>query len=925
MNGKTTLGAVCLLAMLLLPLGPLGALAAAQGKNGTLTGFIGDQRSGDLIRKAGVEIVGADKTVYTGVDGDYTVSLPPGTYTIRFFFQGYISQSVESVTIVSGETTQVDAVLVPEGYGEVVDVVATGNDSIAAIEERKTATTIAEVISKEEISNDTSSTASGVLARVTGITVVNDVVFVRGLGDRYSNTVVNDAIVPNTDPERKVVSMDLIPSNLISGIRILKSFTPDQPGEFSGGLVRIDTVELPHSASLNFSYSMGFNSETTGEDILDYPGDNHDWFGFGLGRRRLPSVIPTTDRVLRGNIFIPGGFNPQELQVFGRSFEQIWTPERTNGAPDSSFNLSGGNAWGKFGFIGAVGLKNERQRLLEKRKFYLLDQGNLVPGSDYDYESATTTARLASTANFTYEIDGNNKLFFKNFFTNQATDEARQFQGYYVDRASTLRNTRLRYIVERIYTGQLSGNHLVSFGNLIFNWRYTYSQSSLDEPDLREALYEQNPFTKKFSYFDQDQSLFRLFSEMRENLREPAFDLSRFWFRNKFTVNVKVGGSYINRDRTFDSRRFRFVPRSLFGIDPTQTPEQLLASENIDPDRGFEIRETTRATDHFDALNNITAGYAMGDVTFGKWRFIGGARVERAIFRVNTFEPFKDSVPVISAELDDTDWLPSIAGVYAVTSTMNIRAGYSRTIARPQFRELSPFEFTDVTGGRSKVGNPNIQRTRIDNFDARYEWFPTPSELISVGYFYKRLDDPIETVVRPGPLLVTSFTNADEARNQGLEFEMRKNLGFIAKRLENVSLSANYSYVDSTVTLSPQDLDVITTRERPLVGQSRHSFNLTLVHAIPSWNFETRALYNYTGERITDVGSFGLPDIVQHGYPTLDLRFSKDFGGERKPFSVSVELENLLNRLNDTRQGNQLFRAYRTGRDISVGVSYRFF
>src|SRR6185369_8578955 len=207
---------------------------------------------------------------------------------------------------------------------------------------------------------------------------------------------------------------------------------------------------------------------------------------------------------------------------------------------------------------------------------------------------------------------------------------------------------------------------------------------------------------------------------------------------------------------------------SLFGIDLTQTPEELLAPENIGPTRGFELREETRNTDHYDERQDITAGYLMGDVTLGKWRFIGGARVERSIQQVKTFEPFKESVPSVFANLDDTDWLPSIGAVYALTSSMNLRAGFSRTVSRPQFRELSPFEFTDVTGGRSSVGNPDLLRTLITNYDVRYEWYPAIDELVAVSYFYKNLDDPIEQIVEPGANIRTSFRNADRARNQGL-------------------------------------------------------------------------------------------------------------------------------------------------------------
>ncbi|HEY7545000.1 MAG TPA: TonB-dependent receptor plug domain-containing protein, partial [Blastocatellia bacterium] len=545
------------------------------------------------------------------------------------------------------------------------------NDAAAIIEDRKAATTISETISAVEISKDTASSAAGILARAPGVSLVKEFVYVRGLGERYSNTSLNNSILPTTEPDRKVVPMDLIPSNLLQNVRILKTFTPDQPGEFSGGLVKLDTVELPRAASLSLSYSLGFNSQTVGEDFLNYPGGGlRDFFGFGRRHRALPGGVPQNERVLRevivgGQVILPG-LTPAELQALGRSFENIWNPRAASARPDNGWSISGGDSFGKFGVVGALSFKNELNTRDEIKNFYQISgEDQITPSSTYDYTSSRTTARLGGAFNLTYELSKNNKFFFKNFLTNQGIDETRIFGGFNQDRGTTLRNTRLRYIQERIYSGQLSGDHILSWaGDTIFTWRYTYSRATLDEPDLREVLYEFSPVANDFIYFNQTQSLFRLFNKMRENLREPAFDLSKFFFLGSKALNIKAGASYINRDRVFDSRRFRFVPRDLQGVDTTQSPEQLLVPINISPDRGFELREETRTTDHYDALHNITAGYLMGDLSFGKWRFIGGARVERSIQRVQTFEPYRPEFQPVFANLADTDWLPSIGIAY---------------------------------------------------------------------------------------------------------------------------------------------------------------------------------------------------------------------------------------------------------------------
>ncbi len=900
---------------------------------GKISGLVLNVTTGDPLLKAGVEVVGRGMKVETGIDGDYTLSLPPGTYTLRVYREGFVEQTIEKVEVKAGATTELNAVLQAVGAGESVTVSAgASNDAAAIIEDRKAATTISESISAVEIAKDTASSAAGVLQRAPGVSLVKDFVYVRGLGERYSNTSLNNSILPTTEPDRKVVPMDLIPSSLLQSVRILKTFTPDQPGEFSGGLVKLDTVELPRAASLSVSYSLGFNSQTHGDDFLNYPGGGvRDFFGFGRRHRALPGGVPQNERVLRetvvgGEVIIPG-LTPAELQALGRSFENIWNPRVEGTRPNNGWSISGGDSFGKFGVVGALSFKNELHTRDEVRNFYQISGPNqITPSSTYDYTSSRTTARLGGAFNLAYELSKNNKFFFKNFLTNQGTDDTRIFEGFYQDRGTVIRNTRLRYIQERIYTGQVSGDHILSWaGDTIFTWRYTYSRATLDEPDLREALYEFNLSANDFIYFNQTQSLFRLFNQMRENLREPAFDLSKFWFLGSKALNVKAGASYINRDRLFDSRRFRFLPRDLQNIDISQSPEQLLVQANISPDRGFEIREETRTTDHYDALHNITAGYLMADLSWKKWRFIGGVRGERSIQRVQTFEPYRPEVIPVSANLDDTDWLPSVGLAYNFRNqTMSLRGGFSRTVARPQFRELSPFEFTDVTGGRSSVGNPNLTRTLITNYDVRYEWFLTPTDLLALSVFHKDIDDPIEIIVQAQTTLITSYRNADKARNTGMEVEFRKNIGDWWERLKHFSLNLNYTYVRSRVQIGEQDRSLLTNTERPLVGQAENIFNLVLDYGIPSIDAEARALFNYTGERISDVGALGLPDIIEHGYPNLDLLFAKHLGGERR-WRVEFTVENLLNRQIDYRLDNQAFNVYRSGRTFAFGVSYKIF
>lgn len=949
-----------LLALVVFPCRAQNALVGdmptkSSATTGTLEGLVLDVSNGQRLPRVDIEVVGQGVVGQTDIDGHFSVKLQPGTYQVRASRTGYQSQTIDVVEVTARNVSSVEFALSPQGQvlGEVVVTAATGiaASEIAMLAERKAATTINDALSAREIRADTSSNAAGVLQRMPGITVAQDkYVFVRGLNERYSNTVLNEATLPTTEPDRRVVPMDLIPTSLLDNVRVLKSFTPDQPGEFSGGLVKIQATEFPSIGTLKVSASYGFNSQTTFDDIQTYPGDRLDWLGFGTGRRRLPAILPSQSLTR---------FGPDELTRFGRAFENIWQPRRGNARPNQSYGIAGGTTIGRWGLVGALNYSNKLQNLDENRIFYVRVSDRLVPRSIFanhqflsqrglldelsgllpeefltpellrGYQSSSNTVRLGGTGNVAYKFSNNHKLLLKNFYTHDGTDQARTYQGWYESRYAVIRNQRLRYQEETIYSGQLSGDHLLTrLGDSLVTWRLNYARATLDEPDLRETIYELDDPAGRFRFFSQLQSGLRLFNAMAENIREPAVDWSKFVFlgNGKLTLNLKAGAAYSNRDRSFNSRRIRLIATRLRGINLFLPPEQLLAPENIRPD-GFLPFEETRPTDAYQGIHDILAGYAMADVAMRKWRFIGGLRAERSDQRVDTFDPFTPNRRPVTAGQKETDLMPSMAVVYGLTGQMNVRVSYSQTVARPQFRELSPFEFTDVTGGPSQRGNPQLQRSTIRNFDTRWEWFVSPQEVLAVSFFYKRLVNPIEQIIQPSnELTILSYRNVNAANNWGLEFEVRKKLGFLSPQLERVSVTSNYTFVESRVDIGEQGpLNVLTTLKRPLVGQSRHAFNSSVGYEIPRWRMEMRGLFNYIGRRITDVGGFGLPDIVEEGMPSLDFYVSKRFLAEVKNLELKFSAENLINRETRFNQGRQPYYYFRRGRTFSLGLSYTIF
>ena len=588
---------------------------------------------------------------------------------------------------------------------------------------------------------------------------------------------------------------------------------------------------------------------------------------------------------------------------------------RRTAKPGQNVSAVVGNRFGRLGLILSFTQSYKEQYTPEHQTFYRLGANGLTPFSDYDFETATTSKSLGGVANVAYQFTPNHRLAVENFYTHSSKDEARTFEGFNSDIATDIRDARIFLVEESLFSNNVSGDHYVQgLKSSRIDWRATFSRANRDEPDLRETLYELNGDT--FVLSDESQSGFRMFNTLDDQTVDVAANWSLFGTPWKdLPLQVKLGGSYTDRTRDFSSRRFRFVPTGVAGlVDLTGTPEEILSAANIGADESFELREETRVTDAYDASQQVGAFYGMADLALSaRTRLVAGARVEQFTQEVNTFDPFdlSDNRDVVRASLDNTEVFRSVNFVVALRPDQNLRVGFSQTVNRPEFRELAPFEFTDIVGGRAVVGNPELTRALIQNVDVRWEAFAAADGVIATSVFYKHFSDPIERVVEPTAQLRTSFTNAESARNFGIEFEGRR-------RLTDVFMvGGNYTYVSSEISLTPAAAQVQTSLKRPLAGQSENLFN-GFIEA-RGGPVTGRLLYNYFGGRISDVGSLGLPDILQDGRASLDLVVSAQWRG----MSLRMSAENLTDEAYDFLQGGLLQRSFTLGRvfQFSVGLS----
>jgi outer membrane receptor protein involved in Fe transport len=916
MNGNKAVLAVFLCALAASPV-----FSQQSGETGKVAGVVIDPFNGMTLPMAPIEVVETGKVFYTELDGRYAIELPPGTYQLKIAFSGYQEKTV-SVTVEAGKTATLDVAVSMERFAEEITVTAEAETpqlftSEAQLIERKKATVISDNLAAEDMRKNADSNAASAMQRVTGLTVVDgQYVFVRGLGERYSNTQLNGITIPTTEPEKKVVPLDLFPSSLIQSVHVQKTYMPDKPADFTGGLVQIEPLSFPDRQVFDFSLSYGFNTETTFKDFQTYPGGSYDFLGYDDGTRALPGPIPADQKVVREGLFT-AGFTRPELESLGESFANVWEPRlSSSAAPNQSYSLVWGNSTEKLGTVVSFAYNYKNQNQTEEQNYYSVSDEAISLQNAYDFEVSGTDTTMGLVGNLSYKIDGSNRIAFENFYTNNSSNETRVFQGFNQDINTEIVDSRLFWVEESIYSGKVSGEHFISsLSNSRFDWHGSFSTAVRDEPDLRETLYEYDPAIDEFVLADESQSGFRMFNDLNDHVYEVGGDWSIYTTQwSGLPAMIKVGPYVQFRDRDFSSRRFRFVNVAPGRFDISQPPESLFTEANIGPN--FELREETRATDTYTADQTITAGYGMIDLPFSeRFRFVGGVRVERSEQNVETFDLFAvDPTPLVS-NLDDTDVLPGLNLIYSLGGDQNLRFGYSRTVNRPEFRELAPFEFTDVVGGRATVGNPDLRRALISNYDVRWEWFPTSSEVVAASFFYKDFQDPIERTVQATAQLRTSFANAAGAENIGFEIEARKQLS------RNVFVSTNYTYVDSDIEIGRGMGEVQTSTSRPLAGQSANVFNVMAELQVPRYDVSARVLYNFFDDRIVDVGSLGLPDIIEEGRGSLDVVAIKRFG----PAQLRFIFDNLTNSDYLFTQGGEVQRLYSLGPTFAVSFSYSVF
>ena len=452
----------------------------------------------------------------------------------------------------------------------------------------------------------------------------------------------------------------------------------------------------------------------------------------------------------------------------------------------------------------------------------------------------------------------------------------------------------------------------------LLEWRGSVSRAETAE-NRRQTLYEElQPGV--FELTDNASSGFLYFNDLQDDVLDAGTDWTTF-LTGGVVGSIKAGLAYTENERDFDGRRLRFAHRFTSGIDLTLPPEVLFSDDFIGPN--FEVEEITRATDNYEGTHEVAAAYAQADLTFGSWRFIGGARFEDSAIELITLQRGLDA-GTVTTQLDESEVLPAATVVYQLSHDQNLRFAYSRTVNRPDFRELAPFKFTHIAGGYAVTGNPDLVSADVDSYDLRWEWFPSADEVVAASVFYKAFDRPIENVLVASAENLETFTNAETAENYGVELEARRNLGSLWSPLSELTAIVNYTRVESEISIDPSQTS-LTNPDRPLTGQPDNVVNLVVEWLRPRWGTGARVLYNFTGEKVALGGQLGLPDIVEEARGSLDVVLRQDLAPWAPGLGIKLSAENLLDEEREWTQGGGVFRLYEPGVQYGVSLTYRPF
>lgn len=912
--------------------------AASFGQSVKVSGKVINTKN-EPVAGASIIIEELKRTVVANLDGQFDITIEAGKkYTFTVSSVGYNTKVVSDIEIGVNADNTVTIVLEPQSKNSEAIVIRSTRrqeSTVALLTFQRTNTALSSGLAADFIRRTPDKNTGEVLKRVSGAAIQdNKFVIVRGLSDRYNSAMLNSALLPSSEPDKKAFSFDMFPAALIDNIVINKTATPEFTGEFSGGLVQVNTKDIPSKDVITVGFGLGYNNQSTFRDFTSNRRNKYDWLGFDDGTRNIPDSFPATAQIYRALGKDAAGLNKQ-IELTQQFRGDVYVPVTVKAAPIKTFNFTyaqnhklknGAN----LGTLVAINYRNSMLIYDVEKAFYEADGS---PVFNYTDKQNRYQTNLGGIINIAW-VKGKNKIAFKNLFNQLYEDNYYTREGFNTNRRNDIQFYSSYLNQRSLFSSQLEGEHQLTARGIKFKWNGNAGLNWKRQPDLRSALYARAIDTDEPFEIDPDDTR-RFYSDLKDYSAGGGgqFIIPMNW-GGKDKQTLKFGGSTLARMRDFRSRIFRYNItnfNSFVASNAFKPIDRAFFYDNMG-NSGYILEEFTNNSDRYFGLSVLNAAYGMMDNKFGDFRVIWGLRAENFQQLLTS----KEQTGNRSVRLTEKwDFLPSINVLLNVGDKQNLRASASRTVARPEFRELAEFAFFDYEMNYGVKGDSALKRTSILNYDLRYEIYPKAGEAITFGAFYKEFTDPIEFRLDPGSNADTRryfYQNALSAKTLGFEIELRKGLEFISPALKPLSFFGNYTYLRSEVLFNDLSADSKTIKaNRPLQGQSPYLLNAGLQYT--SDMFNASVLYNRVGQRLTLVGNEEFPNVYERPRNQVDIQLSKkvlDGQGE-----IRINFQDILNNafyfyenVNENtgfQEGvDRLFNSYKQGSTITVGFTYDF-
>ena len=806
-------------------------------------------------------------------------------------------------------------------------------------DEKRDTSEISNVLSSEDMTQAGDSAASDALKRITGLSLVKGkYIYVRGLGERYSSALLNGVLLPSPEPLKRVVPFDIFPTSVLESVLVQKTYSAQYPGEFGGGVIDMRTKLIPDSEFAEFGISFAYDSLATNTNAQLMPGFDGDWTGFDDGSRNLPSSLQpfyaTGDFVSLSN----GSY--ADLTTAGQNFGGEWAPEETNLNPGLGVNLSYGNSYyhgdGIIGIVFSAGYDNDSSYTpdIKRTNYARGSDDDLVARDTYDVQKTNNQVDSNLLASIGWDIDGMNYLQLTNLLVRKTDNRLTLSEGKNVEADFFAKSTKFEWVERQINSLTLSGKHDLNSG-LYIDWRYAIADGKRFSPFEREYFYEcEESFiencTDRYEFSRRSDSNSTQFSWLNDDATEVAIDFNYPFQTTANEFELSFGLKQSTKERKTDVKRYRFLPDfvngSLFASQDfrRQSIENILSADNFRLDRsGLILLEETLNTDDYEGNLTIDAAYVSVDTTLNdNLEITAGLRTENSDIEVITQTFFGGSNSAISSdELDKL--LPALTATYSFNESMQFRFGFSETLSRPQFREMSPVLFVNFDTDRLERGFLGLKSSEITNIDLRYEWYFGFNEFLTLSYFNKEFINPIEQVLEAAATSdYVSYRNAQSAELDGMEFEMQKQLGELITGYD-FYVKFNYTFTDSNAVTDPEFVVLSSYEDRPMVGQPEDILNFQFGYYGSN---DTRFSLNYNdvGERIRELGTDVIPNVLEDLPPLLDLVYSKEIQAWDGTLDLSIKWRNILEEPYEALQGGEVFESYSSSSSISFGLKYSY-